>query len=72
MQVTKETERVSCSAALSVLAYLLVARLYGKETRESTACSGSSSGLRADVFQAHVCRHEQRWKEKLDKHRLAA
>ena len=74
MQVTKEAERVSRSVALSVLAYLLVVRLYGKEARDGREYSLFRLKQRfvADVFQAHVSRHEQRWKEKLDKYRLAA
>ena len=74
MQVTKEAARVSRAVALSVLAYLLVVRLYGKEAQ----AAGDYSLFRlkqrfiADVFQEHLNRREQKWQVKLDKYRLAA
>jgi hypothetical protein len=74
MQVTRDAGRVKRAVALSVLAYLLVVRLYGKEAH--TAGEYSLFRLKqrfiADVFQEHVSRTEQRWKDKLDKYRLAA
>lgn len=74
MQVTKEAARVSRSVALPVLSYLLVVQLYGKEAH--TAGEASLFRLKqrftADVFQEHLSRTEQRWKEKLNKYRLAA
>jgi Transposase DDE domain len=74
MQVTKDAARVSHSVALSVLSYLLVVRLYGKEARDTRESSLFRLKQRfiADVFQEHVSRTEQRWKNKLDKYRLAA
>lgn len=74
MQVTKDAARVSRAVALSVLAYLLAVRLYGKEVpsaRESSLFRLKQRFM-ADVFQEHVSRTEQRWKNKLDKYRLAA
>lgn len=74
MQVTKDAARVSRSVALSVLAYLLVVRLYGKEAQSA----GESSLFRlkqrfvADLFQEHINRTEAKWQAKLDKYRLAA
>ena len=74
MQVTKEAERVSRSVALSVLAYLLVVRLYGKEAQSASEYSLFRLKQRfiADVFQEQVRRSEQRWQKKLDQYRLAA
>ncbi len=74
MQVTQDAARVSRSVALSVLAYLLVVRLYGKEAQDARAYSlfRLKQRFMADVFQEHVSRAEQRWKNKLDRYRLAA
>lgn len=74
MQVTKEAARVSRSVALSVLAYLLVVRLYGKEAQSAGEYSlfRLKQRFSADVFHEHVRRHEARWQRKLDKYRLAA
>lgn len=74
MQVTKDAERVSRSVALSVLAYLLVVRLYGKETQSAGDYSLFRLKQRfiADVFQEHLNRTERKWQAKLDKCRLAA
>ncbi len=74
MQVTKDAARVSRSVALSALAYLLVLRLYGKEAQSARESSLFQLKQRfiADVFQEHVSRTERRWKNKLDKYRLAA
>lgn len=74
MQVTKDAARVSRSVALSVLAYLLVVRFYGKEAQ--TAGEYSLFRLKqrfmADVFQEHLSRHEAKWQRRIDKYRLAA
>lgn len=74
MQVTKDAARVSRSVALSVLAYLLVVRLYGKEAQSASESSLFRLKQRfvADVFQEHINRTERRWHAKLDKCRLAA
>jgi Transposase DDE domain len=74
MQVTKEAARVSRSVSLAVLAYLLVVRLYGKEARDAREYSLFRLKQRfiAEVFQEHVSRTEQRWKDRLDKYKLAA
>jgi hypothetical protein len=74
MQVTKDAERVSRAVALSVLAYLLVVRLYGKEApsaRESSLFQLKQRFI-AEVFQEHLNRTEQKWQAKVDKYRLAA
>ena len=74
MQVTKDAARVSRSVALSVLAYLLVVRLYGKETQSASEYSlfRLKHRFMADVFQEHVSRTEAKWQSKIDKYRLAA
>ena len=74
MQVTKEKERVQKSVALSVLAYLLVLRLYGAEADNAQEVSlfRLKQRFTADLFQEHAIRTERKWKQKLDKLRLAA
>lgn len=74
MQVTRDEGRVRRSVALSVVAYLLVVRLYGKEAQSAQEMSlfRLKQRFMAEVFQDHVNRTEQRWKEKLGKYRLAA
>ena len=71
MQVTKEKARVARSVALSVLAYLLLVRLYGKEEAQFSVLKFKQRFV-ADVFQEQVTRTEARWREKVDKYRLAA
>jgi hypothetical protein len=74
MQVTREKGRVGRSVALSVLAYLLLLRLYGAETRNAGEVSlfRLKQRFTADLFQEQAIRTEQKWKQKLDKYRLAA
>ena len=74
MQVTGEAGRVRRSVALSVLAYLLVVRLYGKEAPSAGEFSLFRLKQRfiAEVFQEHISRTEKRWQAKIDKYRLAA
>ena len=66
MQVTKERERVGRSVALSVLAYLLLARLYGRDE----ACTQSWSLFKlkerfiGEVAQEAVQRTERKWQRK--------
>jgi hypothetical protein len=63
MQVTKEAERVRRSVALSVLAYLLLIRLYGRD--EALMQEGSLLQLKerfiGEVAQDAVWRAELRW-----------
>ena len=49
MQVTKEAERVTRSVALSVLAYLLLVRLYGYD--EALCKDGVSSSSRSVLLR---------------------
>jgi hypothetical protein len=74
MQVTKEKGRVERSVALSVLAYLLVLRLYGAEAGNSQEVSlfRLKQRFTADLFREQAIHIEQKWKRKLDKYRLAA
>lgn len=74
MQVTKEKGRVQKSVALSVLAYLLVLRLYGAEARNFSEASLFKLKQRftTDLFQEQAIRTERKWLRKLDKLRLAA
>jgi hypothetical protein len=71
MQVTKEAARVARSVALPVLAYLLLVRLYAKEEQQFSLFKFKQR-LTADVFREQMNRTEGRWKDKLDRYRLAA
>jgi hypothetical protein len=66
MQVTKEAERVRRSVALSVLAYLLLIRLYGRD--EALMQEGSLFQLKerfiGEVAQDAVWRTELKWQRK--------
>jgi hypothetical protein len=67
MQVTKDKERVMRSVALSVLAYLLLVRLYGSE--EAVMKNWSLFKLKerfiGEVAQDAVQRTERKWQHKL-------
>jgi len=67
MQVTKEAERVRHSVALSILAYLLLVRLYGQD--EALAKEWSLFKLKerfvGEVAQEAVARTERKWQRKL-------
>ena len=74
IQVTKEPERVARGLLLPILAYLLLLRLYG---RESSAEHGVSiwqlkRRFTEEVYQEQYDRSEQRWRKKLDQYRAAA
>ena len=66
MQVTKESERVGRAVVLSVLAYLLLVRLYGREEACSKAWSLFKLKERfiGEVAQEAVTRTEQKWQRK--------
>lgn len=66
MQVTKETERVSRSVALSVLAYLLLVRLYGRDEVHTQEWSLFKLKERfiGEVAQDAVRRTELKWQRK--------
>jgi Transposase DDE domain group 1 len=67
MQVTKEAERVTRSVALSVVAYMLLVRLYGHD--KTLPKEGSLFKLKERfteaVAQEHMRRSELRWQRKL-------
>lgn len=67
MQVTNDKERVTRSVALSVLAYLLLVRLYGKEEAATQAWSLFKLKERfiGEVAQEAVMRTERKWQRKL-------
>jgi hypothetical protein len=68
VHVTNDKARVTCSVALSVLAYFLLVRLYGREEasrsveiltlralRRTVLCSGgSANGNRLGILSSHV------------------
>lgn len=74
MPVTKDKDRVTRSAALSVLAYLLLLRLYSQEEsgKEGWSLSQLKQRFIAEVYQEQGQRSEQRWRQKLDHDRLAS
>ena len=67
MQVTKEAERVTRSVALSVVAYLLLVRLYGQNEalRKDWSLFKLKERFTEDVTQEHMRRSELRWQRKL-------
>lgn len=74
MQVTKDKARVARSVALSVLAYLLLLRLYGQEEsgKQGLSVFRLKQRFMAEVYQEQGHRSEQRWRKKLDQYRLAS
>jgi hypothetical protein len=66
MHVTKESERVERSVVLSVVAYLLLVRLYGRD--EALMQDGSLFQLKerfiGEVAQDAVWRTELKWQRK--------
>lgn len=67
MQVTKDKERVTRSVSLSVLAYLLLIRLYGREETSTKEWSLFKLKERfiGEVAQEAVRRTERKWQRKL-------
>jgi Transposase DDE domain group 1 len=67
MQVTKDKERVTRSVTLSVLAYLLLVRLYGREAASTQEWSLFKLKERflGEVAQDAVTRTERKWQRKL-------
>ena len=67
MQVTKESDRVERSVVLSVVAYLLLVRLYGRE--EALTKEWSLFKLKerfvGEVAQEAVACTERKWQRKL-------
>ena len=69
MQVTKDKERVKRTVALSVLAYLLLVRLYGSEHALGKAWSLFKLKERfiGELAQEAVTRTERKWQRKLQR-----
>ena len=74
MHVTKEAERVTRSVALSVLAYLLLVRLYGHDEALSKEWSVFKLKERfaEEVAQDAVTRTELKWQRKLKQYKHVA
>jgi hypothetical protein len=74
MQVTKDPDRVRRSVVLSVVAYLVLVRLYGREksVQERFSLFDLKQRFTAEVFQEQLNRSEQKWRAKLDQYRAAA
>jgi len=67
MQVTRDADRVARSVALSVCAYLLRARLYGREDPSGQPWSlfRLKQRFSADLMREQMDRTERKWKRKL-------
>ena len=74
MQVTKDAKRVERSVVLSVVAYLVLVRLYGRKeyVEEGFSIFKLKQRFTAYVYQEQFVRSEQKWREKLNKYRAAA
>lgn len=74
MQVTKDKERVRRSVSLSVMAYLLLVRLYAKQTDSTRSFSifRFKQRFSEEVGKEVLNRTEEKWQRKFDKLRLAA
>jgi hypothetical protein len=74
MQVTREADRVARSVALSVCAYLLLIRLYGRdeETGQPWSLFRFKQRFHADVVREEIDRTERKWKRKLKQYADAA
>jgi hypothetical protein len=74
MQVTKTAERVGRSVALSVMAYLLLVRLYGRD--DALGKNWSLFKLKerfiGEVAQEAVTRTERKWQRKLKQYKDVA
>lgn len=75
MQVTKDAKRVERSVVLSVVAYLVLVRLYGRRQKymeEGFSIFKLKQKFTADVYQEQLNYLEHKWREKLNKYRAAA
>ena len=74
MQVTRDADRVARSVALSVCAYLLLVRLYGRDDASGQPWSlfRLKQRFRADLMQEQIDRTEQKWKRKIKQYEDAA
>jgi hypothetical protein len=74
MQVTRDADRVVRSVALSVCAYLLLIRLYGRDEASGQPWSlfRLKQRFQADLMQEELDRTERKWKRKLKQYADAA
>jgi Transposase DDE domain len=74
MQVTRDADRVARSVALSVCAYLLLVRLYGRDDASGQPWSlfRLKQRFRADLMREQIDRVERKWKRKLKQYEDAA
>jgi hypothetical protein len=74
MQVTRDADRVARSVALSVCAYLLLVRLYGREDASGQPWSlfRLKQRFHADLMRDEIDRTERKWKRRLKQYQDAA
>ncbi len=74
MQVRRDADRVARSVALSVCAYLLLVRLYGRDAKSGHPWSlfRLKQRFQADLMQNEIDRTERKWKCKLKQYEAAA
>ena len=74
MQVTRDADRVARSVALSVCAYLLFVRLYGREEASGQPWSlfRLKQRFHADLMREQGDRTERQWQRKLKQYADAA
>lgn len=74
MQVTRDADRVARSVALSVCAYLLLVRLYGRDETSGQPWSlfRLKQRFQADLMRHEIDRTERKWKRKLKQYEVAA
>jgi hypothetical protein len=74
MQVTRDADRVARAVALSVCAYLLLVRLYGREEALGQPWSlfRLKQRFHADLMREEIDRTERKWKRKLKQYQDAA
>jgi Transposase DDE domain len=74
MQVTRDADRVARSVALSVCAYLLLVRLYGRDeaSGQPWRLFWLKQRFQAELMQEELDRTERKWKRKLKQYEDAA
>jgi hypothetical protein len=74
MQVTRDADRVSRSVALSVCAYLLLVRLYGRDEalEEPWSLFRLKQRFSIDVMRDQIDRTERKWQRKIKQYQDAA
>ena len=74
MQVTRDADRVARSVALSVCAYLLLVRLYGRDEalEEPWSLFRLKQRFSVDVMRDQIDRTERKWHRKIKQYQDAA